>query len=142
MGKSVKAEELVVVSEALTQIVAEAVIDRASIGVVCVHVAERDAVLVGRGVAIGVEALAGETDFDGLCAGLARTSARSAQTSSDVWVHSSRAEEIHQGSTDPGAERTRATGAACATTDRKWTGRGLTGSERRIEVGHHQVAAT
>src|SRR5205807_6490945 len=56
-------------------------------------------------------------------------------------VHSSRAEEIHQWTTDPGAQRTRAAGAACATTDRKWTGRSLICRQRRVEVRHHQVAA-
>src|SRR5437660_10946960 len=94
MGESVRAEELVVMSEALTQIGAEAVIDRASIGVVRVHVAERDAVLVGRGIAIRVEALAGETAFDGLCEGHASTSARADQRCRHGRVQSPRAERL------------------------------------------------
>src|SRR5437879_13467818 len=105
MGESVRAEELVVMSEALTQIGAEAVIDRASIGVVRVHVAERDAVLVGRRIAIRVEALAGETAFDGLCEGHASASGRTDRSCSDGWVHPSRAEDLPSWTTPSGTGR-------------------------------------
>ena len=58
MRPGVGRQEFVVAAKTLAQVGAEAVVNGASVGEVCVHVAERNAIGQRRRIAGGVEALA------------------------------------------------------------------------------------
>src|SRR5262249_11951873 len=79
----VRAEKFVVISKALAQIGGKSVINRAAVGEIRIHVAEGDAVGEGRGIAIGVETLAGQAALDRLGKGHAGAAATRKQGPGD-----------------------------------------------------------
>ena len=86
-------------AEALAEIGGEAVIDRAAVGVIGVHVAEGDAARVieggGRGIAFGIKAWQGREKS--LRLSYARGLAAQIESGGDGRVQSSGTEEVHQG---------------------------------------------
>ena len=132
---SVGGEEFVVAAEALAEIGGQPVIDRTAVGVVGIHIAERNAAGVGKavawvGIAVGVEA--GQSGEKSL--GLRHTSALAAELEGggNGRVQSAGAEEVHERRIDV---------ARTASAHGKGTAGGGTVRQGGKEIGGHQVAA-
>src|SRR5437879_4853145 len=132
MRPGVRSQELGVTAESLPQVRAQAVVNRAAVGEVGVHVAERDAVRQGCGVAPGIQPVTREKllrESDTLCA---RRSLRGQNELGYRSVQPRRSEEI-----DQCGWNIRPAGADSASTNREGTRWGLAISEAADEILHH-----
>src|ERR1700689_5979023 len=114
-------EKFVVVAETLAQIGAEAVIDGTAVGIIGVHVAERDAAGEADRTAIRVEARDGLNQSLSLGNATERVSAEFVGAD-DRRIHAAGAEKVHQGGGDGWVGR-RCGASRAASADRERAGR-------------------
>src|SRR5216684_1068293 len=146
MRPGVGREDPVVVAEGLAQVSAEAVIDRAAVGVVRVHVAEGNAAGVGerrgRWIARRVEAWQSLENGNALSYAIAATG--QILSSGYGRIESARTEEVHHSSVYVRERRRRIPRRVAPTTREGAGGRSLSLSQGIVkgclEVGDHQIA--
>src|SRR5215472_655647 len=93
-------------AEALAQLRGEAVVDRRTIRIVGIHIAEWDTVVKRSWIAVRVEALTGKAALNLLCQLYAGATSAEQYSGGDRGIQSTGAEEVHHRCAHPGSERT------------------------------------